>query len=890
MIKNKGSDGSRGARPSSAWSRFAQNFVVSSAWLSGIPFRVPGKQVRLAQSHDAAYPEIWLERRNVWQRVAILALLTGVYFVAGKAGLMLANQNVSVSLVWPATGVAIAALLLLGQRAWPAIAIGAFLVNLTTTGFLVSSIGIATGNTLEALAGAWLVRRWAHGWRAFERAQDILRFAFLGGFVATMVSATIGVLTLCLAGLAPWAESLVLWTNWWLGDGVGAVVMTPVIVLLATQPRPRWTMRQWIEAGMLFSSLSAISAILFGGMLLTVGENYPLTFVCIPFLFWTAFRFGPREASLTTLIIASLAIAGTVQGEGRFSELPHDQSLMLVQAFLGIVALTTLGVAASVSESKRLEALASQLAAIVESSYDAIIGKTIDGTIVSWNHGAERMYGYSAGEAIGQSISMLSPSYGTDEVSRSLQKIARGESVEPFETVRRRKDGSLADISLALSPVRDAHGGIIAASAISRDISDQKRTEAALVEANDKLKGWLNQLEQETHEITLLNQMSHLLQTSLSEDEIGAVIRQFAQRLFPGDSGAVCVRSGSAELVETICTWGSPRPAEQVFNRRDCWALRHGQLHAVTDARVDIICPHWTRGPWPANSLCVPMMAQGESLGVLLLRRPAVLPVESGAVQTRSTISREQLAMSVASHIALALANLRLRESLRLESIRDSLTGLYNRRYLNEVLDREVRRAARGQRQLAVVLLDVDGFKGLNDTYGHEAGDTFLRELGAFLQKRVREEDVACRYGGDEFVILLAETSLDTAAGARAAASRRHQDAHRAAPRAVPHPSHGLDGRGALPRPRRLGRRADSRRRRRLVQGQGARARLHGREHRREREQRSSRTRVLSAWGVLSALRPIARWRRTCARSSRWPVRPWPGPRWSSPESLPPPH
>ena len=157
------------------------------------------------------------------------------------------------------------------------------------------------------------------------------------------------------------------------------------------------------------------------------------------------------------------------------------------------------------------------------------------------------------------------------------------------------------------------------------------------------------------------------------------------------------------------------------------------------------------------------MMAQGDSLGVLLLRRPALLAVQAGTVQARSSISRQQLAVTVAGHIALALANLRLRQSLRLQSIRDSLTGLYNRRYLNEVLEREVRRAARGQRPLVVMLLDVDGFKGLNDNYGHEAGDMFLRELGAFLQKRVREEDVACRYGGDEFVIILTETSLDAA-------------------------------------------------------------------------------------------------------------------------------
>jgi diguanylate cyclase (GGDEF)-like protein/PAS domain S-box-containing protein len=712
---------------------------------------------------DTAYPEAWLAQRPAWQRAAVVTLVTAVYFAVGRGGLLLAHQNISVSLVWPATGLAIAALLLLGQRLWPAIALGAFLVNVTTTGFVVSSLGIAAGNTLEALAGAWMARRWAHGWRAFERAQDLLRFAFLSGFLATLASATVGVTSLCLTGLASWADYFPLGSNWWLGDAVGAMIVTPLIVLLVTQPKPRWATNQWIEASLLFSGVFAASTILFGGWIVEVGDNYPLTFICIPFLFWTAFRFGPREASLTTFIIAALAITGAVDGQGRFSGLPQDQSLVVAQAFLGVVALTTLGVAASVSESKRLEALASQLAAIVESSYDAIIGKTTDGTIVSWNHGAERLYGYSAAEAIGQPISILSPAQTAGEFSPVLQKIERGEAIEPFETVRRRKNGSLVEISMAVSPVRDAHGRVIAASAISRDITEQKRTEAALVEANDKLKTWLNRLEQETHEITLLNQMSHLLQTSLNEAEIGAVAGQFVEKLFPDDSGAVCVQGPAVDLVETICVWGAYPPAEQVFNRRDCWALRHGQLHAVHDARVDIVCPHWTRGPRPANALCVPMMAQGDSLGVLLLRRPALLPLESGAMQARSTISREQLAVTVAGHIALALANLRLRESLRLQSIRDSLTGLYNRRYLNEVLEREVRRAARGQRHLAVVLLDVDGFKGLNDTYGHEAGDTFLREFGGFLQKRVREEDVACRYGGDEFVILLTETSLETA-------------------------------------------------------------------------------------------------------------------------------
>jgi diguanylate cyclase (GGDEF)-like protein/PAS domain S-box-containing protein len=704
-----------------------------------------------------------MNHRPPWQQWGVLVLVAVVYFIAGKAGLQLARDNASISLVWPATGIALAALLLLGQRVWPAILLSAFLVNLTTTGAVFPSLGIASGNTLEALAGAWMACHWASGWRSFERAPSLFRFTILSGFLATAISASIGVGSLCLGGWADWNHYASLWFSWWLGDAVGALVVTPLVVLLATQPRPRWPTGKWMEAALLAGGLFLAGAVLFGELIPHVAEVYPLTFIYIPFLFWAAFRFGPREASVSTLIIAVMAIGATVTGTGRFSTAPPGHSLVVAQAFLGVVSLTTLAVAASVSEGKHLEALASQLAAIVESSYDAIIGKTMDGTIVSWNHGAQRMYGYSAAEAIGQSISMLSPSYDVDEVARVLQKVARGELVEPFETIRRRKDGSLVDISLALSPVLDAHGRVIAASAISRDITEQKQTEAALVEANEKLRVSLNQLEQETHEITLLNQMSHLLQTAITEEEIGAVIRQFAERLFPGDSGAACVRGPSMDLVETICSWGNYPPAEQVFNRRDCWALRHGQLHAVNNTCVDVICPHWTRGPRPANALCVPMMAQGESLGVLLLRRPAALAVESGAAQRRSGISREQLAVTVAGHIALALANLRLRESLRLQSIRDSLTGLYNRRYLNEVLEREVRRAARGQRHLAVMLLDVDSFKGINDTYGHETGDTFLRELGSFLQKRVREEDIACRYGGDEFIILLTETSPDAA-------------------------------------------------------------------------------------------------------------------------------
>lgn len=261
--------------------------------------------------------------------------------------------------------------------------------------------------------------------------------------------------------------------------------------------------------------------------------------------------------------------------------------------------------------------------------------------------------------------------------------------------------------------------------------------------------------------------MSQLLQTCLTPEEAYTAIGQFAAELFPNDSGAVCVLNASIYLVETVSVWGESPPGEPVFSPEECWALRRGQAHAIQDPRSALLCAHVGRLA-PANSLCVPLVAQGEALGVLHLRGQQKEAEEHGEIHTRLSISREQLAVTVAGHIALALANLRLRETLRTQSIRDSLTGLYNRRYLKESLEREVRRAARSQRPLAVLMLDVDRFKGFNDNYGHEAGDALLRELGSFLQKRTRGEDIACRFGGDEFLLILPEASL-------AAAERRAQ-------------------------------------------------------------------------------------------------------------------
>src|SRR5947209_12176278 len=181
---------------------------------------------------------------RILKEVGLFTALTAVYFVAGKLGLRLAFVHVSATTVWPPTGIAIAAFLILGLRAWPAILVGAFLVNLTTAGSVATSIGLGIGNTLEGVVGAYLVNRFANGRLAFDRARDIFALVGLAAVGSTTISATVGVTTLSLAGFAEWAHFGPIWSTWWLGDVVGAIVVTPVVLLWSERLAMGWS-RRW---------------------------------------------------------------------------------------------------------------------------------------------------------------------------------------------------------------------------------------------------------------------------------------------------------------------------------------------------------------------------------------------------------------------------------------------------------------------------------------------------------------------------------------------------------------------------------------------------------------------------------------------------------------------
>jgi signal transduction histidine kinase/ActR/RegA family two-component response regulator len=289
------------------------------------------------------------------------ALLIGTwifaaYVLAGKLGLSLAFVHASASAVWPPTGIAVAALLLAGLRMWPAILVAAFVVNITTAGSIATSLGIAVGNTLEALMAAALVNRFAGGPRVFERAPDIFRFAVMAAGLSTAVSATIGVMSLVLAGQASWDSFGPIWCTWWLGDAAGALIVTPALVLWSRGGLPRWNTRQFLEAVLLLVVTAGAGLVAFGGVTPTIhGREYPLGFLFIPPLVWAAFRFGTRETAALIVVMAGLANWGTLRGHGLFAIGSENESLLLLQGFLGTIAGTMLPMAAVVAERRRAE-------------------------------------------------------------------------------------------------------------------------------------------------------------------------------------------------------------------------------------------------------------------------------------------------------------------------------------------------------------------------------------------------------------------------------------------------------------------------------------------------------------------------------------------------------
>jgi diguanylate cyclase (GGDEF)-like protein len=265
-----------------------------------------------------------------------------------------------------------------------------------------------------------------------------------------------------------------------------------------------------------------------------------------------------------------------------------------------------------------------------------------------------------------------------------------------------------------------------------------------------------SQLNRETR---LLSELNEWLQSCNSLSELYDMVAQFLSRLLPGCAGSLYIYANSRDVLEGSKAWNGGT-VQASMHPEDCWGLRRGHVYSFGEREIDFPCAHVASAK-VEQYCCIPVLAHGETIGLLHLEFHAG---EDGQHHQDNISEQRRLGLVCAEQISLAIANVKLRDQLRDQSIRDPLTGLFNRRYMLETCRREFSRAARGRQPVTMLSIDVDHFKKFNDNHGHDAGDTVLKEVGNCLESVFRNEDVACRFGGEEFVVVLPGASLEIAA------------------------------------------------------------------------------------------------------------------------------
>jgi len=412
---------------------------------------------------------------------------------------------------------------------------------------------------------------------------------------------------------------------------------------------------------------------------------------------------------------------------------------------------------------------------------DAVVGifqTTPEGRYLSVNPELASLYGFSSpGELMAARTDIARQTYVDPARLEQLKQLMEERGIiRDFEYQVYRKDGSKCWFLKSARAVHGDTGEVSYYIGTVQDITERKRTEQKLGEANEQLTRTMKETELRAREVALLGDLGDSLQSCHTVEEASAFVTRTVELLLPGYSGGLFVFAPSRNLLEAVGVWGSAASANHVFAPEDCWGLRAGRLHMVERPDPARHCPHLA-DLQSGVDICVPMMAQGEALGLLHLRTQ-MSQIELRESGQEWNDDKQRVVGTLAKHAALALANLRLRETLRNLSIRDPLTGLFNRRYMEETMEREIRRAARNQKTLAVLMADLDHFKRYNDVHGHDAGDAVLRELGTYLRANTRGADVACRYGGEELTVILTEASLSGALARAEALLRGVRELH----------------------------------------------------------------------------------------------------------------
>ena len=387
---------------------------------------------------------------------------------------------------------------------------------------------------------------------------------------------------------------------------------------------------------------------------------------------------------------------------------------------------------------------------------DAIWDWDLETDQIWWGEGLQKIFHYSQESAQTEAAWWFDHIHKEDvsKVHRSIDRaLEAGMEFWSKEYRFQRKDGTYADIMDRGYIIRDHGGKPLRMIGAMIDITERKYMEATLLQANEQMREFLNELQRRNREIALLNEMSRLLQASQTPEEAYRIIADLSNQLFPRTTGALYLFNTARTLLTAVAAWGEVLSLKEVFSTSECWALRNGRTRPLSAEPTRSNCLHLSK-PLPAISYCLPLHAQGDILGILHLQANSAEHLDE---------AKRQLAYTLVEQAGLALSNLNLRAALREQSIRDPLTQLFNRRYMEEALKQQMSRVTRHLHPLAIIMIDIDHFKDFNDVNGHTAGDLLLRELGVFFQKHIRVEDIACRYGGEEFILIMPDLTAEIA-------------------------------------------------------------------------------------------------------------------------------
>lgn len=402
---------------------------------------------------------------------------------------------------------------------------------------------------------------------------------------------------------------------------------------------------------------------------------------------------------------------------------------------------------------------------LIHSMADSLFVTNFSGVIKQVNHAAEKLFDYEEKQLIGQPISLIIPDVKVlKEIRRKSDELDpnyhwENKSGKYLEVNCRTKNGKEIVVAFSCSMFSTEITELQNYIYIGRDITEHKRMEAQLQKANENLIQSVHQLQHRNQDITRLSQLSYRLQGCFTLGEAERAIAEMVPPIFPNSIGGIVTKLSPFDSqldresnLRILTSWGEGSGCNlKNLSTADCPAWTSVQRYFICDINLcslrENISPEISRG----SSCCIPMVLQGKTIGLLYLSWPELPEI---------TQEKQELAMTVAEHIGLALVNLTVRETLKNQSIRDPLTGLFNRRYLQESVEQEIQRATKKQQSIGMIMLDVDYFKKFNDTFGHQAGDKVLQAIAQLLMRSIRNVDLPCRYGGEEFLVILVGANL----------------------------------------------------------------------------------------------------------------------------------